>query len=187
MDALLPEYKNGQNADAWWVSIFKNPRYPALRKLAMVCFSCFHGPAVESSFNTMGEVIDVHSTRTKIHTYSAFQTVKYALQSRKSTSLEVFRKGDIKHDEVNPKIVNNFASSARHYKNEKESHRRSKEEKLSSYRKNEIYMKSRAEQIRIQREAENIARLAHQRVMKRKQTKEILMSLAKRRKTAICS
>ena len=113
--------------------------------------------------------------------------VKYALKSRNSTSVEVFRNGDFKYDEVNPKIVNNSASSARRDKKKKESNRSRNEGNISLYRKNEVNMKSRAEQIRMKKEAEKIARIAHQRVMKRKLRMEKLTNLVKRRKTDIHS
>ena len=113
--------------------------------------------------------------------------VKYALKSRNSTSVEVFRNGDFKYDEVNPKIVSNSASSARRYKKKKESNRSRNEGNISLYRKNEVNMKSRAEQIRMKKEAEKIARIAHQRVMKRKLRMEKLTNLVKRRKTDIHS
>lgn len=63
VDSSLPAFDSQQDADSWWASVIEEPKFPAPKKLA-IRFSCFHGSAVESTFNTMGEIIDVRSTKT---------------------------------------------------------------------------------------------------------------------------
>ena len=62
--------------------------------------SCFHGPRVEGSFNTMGDVIDPKSCRMNVQTYSAIQTVKYGLRAEQKTALKKFTRTDYLHEKV---------------------------------------------------------------------------------------
>ena len=43
-------------------------KYSELRKMVSTLWSCFHGLVVESSFNVMGDIIDVESTNTSVLT-----------------------------------------------------------------------------------------------------------------------
>ena len=87
---------------------------------------------VESSFNLMGDIIDIRSTRTNIATFSAMQTVKHCLNSRKMTALEYFRKGHVKHDKVNGHLCRNFkTAAAAAYAEEKKQQKQQKEEALT--------------------------------------------------------
>lgn len=98
----------GQRIDAWWASVISTNKYPALSRMAKVCLRCFHGPRVESSFNLMGDIVDIRSTRMNITAMSAVQTVKYGLKSRNSTAIQLFKKVDIKHDQVDGNLCRNF-------------------------------------------------------------------------------
>ena len=60
----------------WWISVLK--KYPVVFKVVRAMLSIFHGPRVESSFSTMGDIIDKKSGRMNIETYAAIQTIKYA-------------------------------------------------------------------------------------------------------------
>lgn len=92
VDTGLKSYSEGDRIDVWWSGVIQQGKYPALSRLALVCLSCFHGPMVESSFNTMGDIINIRSTRMKVETFSAIQTVKYGLKSRNTTALSLFKK-----------------------------------------------------------------------------------------------
>ena len=47
---------------AWWTQVFKTKKYPALCKIMAAVMSIVHGPQRESSFNLMGDVVDIRST-----------------------------------------------------------------------------------------------------------------------------
>ena len=47
----------------WWTKVSKTEKYPPLCKISFAMLSCFHGPQVKGSFNTMGDVIDPKSCR----------------------------------------------------------------------------------------------------------------------------
>ena len=51
-------------------------KFTILKKMVYALLSCFHGPAVEDSFNVMGD-IDFKSANTILQTYASYQAVKY--------------------------------------------------------------------------------------------------------------
>ena len=70
----------------WWGHVFDKPD-----KYWLNAASIFHGPIVESSFSLMNNVIDQRSGNVNISTFNVIQTVKYTLQSREKTAVELFR------------------------------------------------------------------------------------------------
>ena len=81
VDAQLPSPVDSKRDDidclTWWISVSK--KYPVIFRVVRAVLSIFHGPRVESSFSTMGDIIDKKSGRMNIETYAAIQTIKYAL------------------------------------------------------------------------------------------------------------
>ena len=71
---------------------------------------------VESSFNIMGDVIDDSSTHMNISTYSAIQSIKYNLHSKKTSAIEMFKQDDILHDPVDRVLVANIRTANRAHK-----------------------------------------------------------------------
>ncbi|KAM9323145.1 cullin-3-B-like [Pholidichthys leucotaenia] len=61
VDSSLKQTLEEGRVDVWWGKVFTTNNYPALSRMAMVSLSCFHGPRVESSFNTMGDIIDIRA------------------------------------------------------------------------------------------------------------------------------
>lgn len=59
-DDCLPH--ETERVDSWWGVIKKSGQYPALSKVAIAACTIFHGPIVESSFNTMGDIMDPKSS-----------------------------------------------------------------------------------------------------------------------------
>ena len=56
----LPSYDSQKDGiDEWWLEVNSLDEYPALCKLDFVLLSCVHGPAIESSYNVMGNIMDV--------------------------------------------------------------------------------------------------------------------------------
>ena len=81
VDVQLPSALDSKRDDidclTWWVGVLK--KYPVVFKVVRAFLSIFHGSRVESSFSTMGDIIDKKSARMNIETYAAIQTIKYAL------------------------------------------------------------------------------------------------------------
>lgn len=180
VDSSIRAPEIGERVDTWWKPILKANRYPALSKMVTVCLSCFHGPMVESSFNTMGDVIDIRSTRMRTTTYSAMQTVRYAMRSRGQSALQIFKKGDIKHDTVDKHLVHNLRSAASSYKKEKELLKQQAEEKQQRLQQQQVQLASRAQQKRDLDAAAKVARLAHLRAQKRKAATASLEALVRK-------
>ena len=130
VDTSLPVYDEKMTVDEWWAKISKGEKYGDLCKLVLSVLSIFHGPQVESSFNTMGDVIDIRSTRMNIETYSKYQTVKYFLKARNTTAVEMFKRKDILHEAVDRKLCINMKKSASEYKRVLEEKKAEKEKRI---------------------------------------------------------
>lgn len=111
VDQALPSYEEGGDVVQWWACVFKTEKYPALSQAVKAALSIFHGPLVESSFSSMGNIIDQKSTSMKISTFSAVQTVKYTLQNRKQTGVEMFKTDDTKFGEVDRRLCANICGA----------------------------------------------------------------------------
>ena len=74
--------------DSWYGDTFSN--YPVLGKMIKVSLSIFHGPQVESSFNTMGDILDSKSGRMNIATFDSIQTVTYSLGAKGKPATSAF-------------------------------------------------------------------------------------------------
>ena len=109
VDAQLPS--TALRLDHYWLEVQKTERYPLLCSYAMPLLTIFHGPQVEGSFSTMGDIIDPKSCRTNIETYSAIQTVKYGLRARKTTAVGYLSKKDVLHDQVSPALISNMTQA----------------------------------------------------------------------------
>ena len=80
----------------WRAHVFDKPdKYPSLCAMVKCCLFIFHGPRVES-FSLMNDVIDQRSGNMNVSTCNAIQTVKYTLQSREKTAVQLFRRGGCK-------------------------------------------------------------------------------------------
>ena len=146
VDGTLKKFEEGDRIEHWWGTVINKDKYPAISRMVTVCLSCFLEPVVESSFNLMGDIIDIRSTRMNIATFSAMQTVKHCLNSRKMTALEYFRKGDVKHDKVDGHLCRNFKTAAAAYAEEKKQKKQQKEEALTRVRLQQERVESRVQQ-----------------------------------------
>ncbi|KAL6478662.1 hypothetical protein MHYP_G00120950 [Metynnis hypsauchen] len=116
VDLTLPRYKEGDGMVDWWGHVFHQPgKYPALSALAKCCLSIFHGPRVESSFSLMNEIIDQRSGNMNVETFNTIQTVKYVLQSRGQTAVQMFERSDVKFGEVDRIMCRNINNAAATY------------------------------------------------------------------------
>ncbi|CAL8350289.1 unnamed protein product [Boreogadus saida] len=101
IDLNVPTFKEGDNMVEWWGHVFENgSKYPALGAMVKCALSIFHGPRVESPFSLMNEILDPRSGNMKISTFGAIQTVKYTLQSREKTAVELFKREDVRYGEL---------------------------------------------------------------------------------------
>ena len=120
VDNKLSEFSAESDFVTWWTGVFKTKRYPALSKIMTAVMSIFHGPLVESSFNLMGDVVDIRSTRMNTETLSAVQIAKYAFKARKTTALQYFNRKDVKKDPVRKSVCVCLRRAAAEYKKEQE-------------------------------------------------------------------
>ncbi|XP_064653112.1 uncharacterized protein LOC135503467 [Lineus longissimus] len=104
--------------DKWWSQVFKSENYPELTKVMKAVLSIFHGPAVESAFNVMGDIIDERKCRTNIATYESIQTVKYKLRSSGKSAIQYFHRPDKLHSPVNGRICKGVRHAYGRYKAE---------------------------------------------------------------------
>ena len=66
-----------------------------LSSIVRASLSVFAQPMVENLFSVMNSIIDLHSDRAEIDTYSAIMTVKYQLKSAGVTASGKFHRKDI--------------------------------------------------------------------------------------------
>lgn len=89
MVPCLATFREGDDMVDWWAHVFESSKYPALCKVVKGALSIFHGPLVESSFNSMGDIINPKSTNMSIPTFNAIQTVKYTLKASNKMAVEM--------------------------------------------------------------------------------------------------
>ena len=66
---LPPYHAERDRIDEWWHAVNSKNEYSSLCKLVFALISCFHGPAFESSFNVMEDIIDVKLAYSSRHTH----------------------------------------------------------------------------------------------------------------------
>lgn len=95
----------------WWAHVLAQTLYPALGNVVKGALSVFHGTRVESLFSWMNDIIDTRSPNMNISTFNAMQTVKYTLQSRQKTTVEMFKQEDARFGEVDQRLCRNIRSA----------------------------------------------------------------------------
>lgn len=108
VDSTLPLYTDGDNVVTWWGNVIDTERYPGLNHVVRGALSIFHGPMVESSFSSMGDIINNKSTTMSMETYNAIQTTRYALRSRAQTAIQMFKRQDLKLSKVDKVLCRNI-------------------------------------------------------------------------------
>ena len=106
--------------------------YPHLTKMVFALLSCFHGPAVESSFSIMQEIVTKQRSSIQVQSFSAIQTVKYELQASGKTALQYFKRDDPLHTPVNIRLCKNMRAAYRTYSNVKDIGKKKKQEHTNS-------------------------------------------------------
>ncbi|KAF3837635.1 hypothetical protein F7725_009403 [Dissostichus mawsoni] len=180
VDLTIPSFKEGESIVEWWGHVFDKPdKYPSLSAMVKCCLSIFHGPRVESSFSLMNEVIDQRSGNMNVPTFNAIQTVKYTLQSRGKTAVQLFRREDVKFGEVDRTLCKNINSAAATYKRQQKMNQKEKQQQQSKYGSQ---ASGSAQQAKKQTaEEEKRARLRHV-AKQRKRAMETLVVQAKKKK-----
>lgn len=167
-DGSLPAPDKSVSVDVWWGLLSATGKYPLICRMATSLLTCFHGPAVESSFSVMGDVLDCHSSRMKTDTYSAIQTVKYGLRAGGQSAVNSFKRKDKLHTPVNKNMCRLLRGANKKHRLEleaKQAEIAKKREELSLKKQKELSkQKAKAELA----EAEKKARLAHKKAMRAK-------------------
>ena len=157
---------NPVRLDTWWAAVSKTGLFPCLCRMAFALMSCFHGPTVEGSFNTMGDILDPKSSRMNIETYSAIQTVKYGLRASGQRAVPLFKRKDVLNGPVHLKVCRNIKTARKRYAEEqgrKKNELEAKRQKLSMTAQ-KLQSKKKAKEALCK--AEKADRLAHKRKMK---------------------
>lgn len=174
VDLTSPSFKEGESIVEWWGHVFDQPdKYPSLSAMVKCCLSIFHRPRVESSFSLMN-VIDQRSGNMNVPTFNAIQTVKYTLQSRGKTAMQLFRRDDVKFGEVDRTLCKNINSAAATYKRQQKMNQKEKQHGSQASGSAQQAKKQNAEE-------EKRARLRHV-AKQRKQAMETLVVQAKKKK-----
>jgi hypothetical protein len=82
----------------------------------MAACTIFHGPMVESSFNTMGDIIDTKSSNMAVETYNSIQTVKFFLKSRETSAIKMYKRDDFLYQPVDRQLTRNIMKSSSTYR-----------------------------------------------------------------------
>ena len=138
-----------------------------MSKLVFALLSCFHGPQVEGSFNTMGDIIDPKSYRMQVHTYSAVQTVKYGLRATKKCAVEYFHRAEVLHDKLDTNLARNMQKSYKLYNAEQQKNREAQEAKRKAMNVAVVGKQSKQKAKAVMDAAEKKARMAHRKKQER--------------------
>lgn len=141
----------------WWTSVSNTKRYPALCKIVFGALSIFHGPMVESSFNIMGDVIGAKTASLKVETYSAIQTVKYALKSRKTSAVKLFRRKNPVTDPVDKHMCIKIRAAAGMLRKSRLEKVTAKKKRLQSFGVNQLKTKSNLKKQLIAKQDDNFS------------------------------
>ena len=113
---------DGREVDcvSWWLMV--RPKYSIVFKMVAI-FPMFHGPCcVESTFNVMRDVIDKHSDRMSIETYSSFKGIKFAPKARQhlveNRPVKEFGMDDRLFTPINLTLLSNMRNTCIHHNKE---------------------------------------------------------------------
>ena len=100
----------------YWGSEHIQSHYPGLHSVAFAALSVFHGPAIESSFSVMGNVMDKGKGRMNVSTYSSYQVIKYHLRNEGKSATQMFSSSS---ENIDLQLCTNVWQAAGRYKKKK--------------------------------------------------------------------
>ena len=181
VDQNLPAFSEpeGDRVDEWWAKVHATQRYKAVSKVALAVCCVFHGPRIESSFNTMGDIIHSKSANTQVETYAAVQGIKYNLKARNATAIKLFGKSCPAKDPVDRQMCVNIRQSSGVYRRIVGERRveQQRKQKLMGLKKN--LQSKKAAKMAMGKKAQE-ERLRHIRKQQRKSRLRALQELAKK-------
>ena len=178
VDQNLPAFSEpeGDRVDEWWVKVHATQRYKAVSKVALAVCCVFPGPRIESSFNTISDIIHSKSANTQVETYAAVQGIKYNLKARNATAIKLFGKSCPTKDPVDRQMCVNIRQSSGVYR------RIVGERRVEQQRKQKKNMKTKkAAKMAMEKKAQE-ERVRHIRKQQRKSRLRALQELAKKLK-----
>ena len=173
--SLLP-YTANTDIVTWWASVMQTGKYCNLSLILAAALSIFHGPAVESSFSIMNNVLTSNTSRMDICTFSSIQTVKYALRSKNVSAVDYLKRTDSTHSPINKRLCATMRSAGAAYKQQKKEAAEKSEKRRDLYKLCHQKATSKSKAREIQQKRANEAMLAHQE--KQKGRKRALQALA---------
>ena len=173
-DCTAPPLSEGQRIDEWWANVFSQNRktFPHLQTVVKSVLSVFHGPIVESTFNLMGDILDERSGRMAVDTLNAYQTCKYAIQASGKSSLDLFRREDVKRDPVSTVLHKNMESAHQAYVDELHRENEKRQEQLRMFRVEQVKVVSKRKAIEAARNSAKKARMHHLKQQAKRSTKK---------------
>ena len=130
---LLPTQVDGQpiGLDTWWGQVLKGEKYQILAKVVKAALSIFTGPKIEQSFSIMNRIINEKTNRLDITTNHAYQNVKFHLKSKKTTTLQHYKRTDILKSPLDKSLCYHMqsASGRRKMKEKKARAKKAKQKK----------------------------------------------------------
>ena len=179
VDQNLPAFSEpeGDRVDEWWAKGHATQRYKAVSKVALAVGCVFHGPRIESSFNTMGDIIHSKSANTKVETYAAVQGIKYNLKARNATAIKLFGKSCPAKDPVDRQMCINIRQSSGVYRRIVDERRVEQQRKQKLMGLNKSMQSKKAAKMAMEKKAKE-ERLCHIRKQQRKSRLRALISSA---------
>lgn len=115
IDTKLSSF-DSNNVIHFWKRVFEiqeegKVKYPILSKMIKSVLSCFHGPAVESTFNVMNNIMTEKRSSLNIESLDSIQTIKYYLKSVNKSTCLMFGSKDPAHEPLQADYRSNLINS----------------------------------------------------------------------------
>ena len=103
----------------FWSAQYVTNTYPGLQKIAFAALSVFHGPAIESTFSEMGNIMEAKRGRLDVKTYDSYQTVRHFFHAENTSALEYFSRYNKENGVIDRQVCTNIRTAASKYKHQK--------------------------------------------------------------------
>ena len=157
--------------DEWWNAVKKTGKFNNLTKMVMASLSCFHGPLVEASFNSMGNIMDSKRYSMSMDVFSSYLTTQYYFKAHDTNAVEYFSKTDPINDAVEKKLSDNIFTA----------HKSSEYKRINRQNKNPKFETKKASRQAMLLEEEK-KREQHEKHLKKKRIRENCEKIANKRK-----
>jgi hypothetical protein len=136
IDQKLPKCEddagNEVSLDVWWSKVFGSKgNYPILSKVIKACLSIITSPVVERNFSVMNNVVTPKTNRFDMVTVNAILSVKGFLKAKKTTSLKLYHRDNVKFCPVDKAVVYHMQTAYGRYKKRMAEKRKPKKTRMN--------------------------------------------------------